>query len=44
LTSTTAALRGANGTGCADTNDNTADFASATPNPRNSAAAAVACP
>lgn len=44
LTNTTAALRGPAGTGCGDTNDNMADFASGAPNPRNSGAAAVACP
>jgi uncharacterized protein len=32
-----------NGGGCADTGDNAADFAAATPNPQNSTAAAQAC-
>lgn len=41
LSNTTAAVR-ADG-GCADTNDNTADFAAATPAPRNSASAAHLC-
>jgi hypothetical protein len=44
LSNTTAALRGPNSTGCTDTDDNTADFASGTPNPRNGAALAVSCP
>jgi hypothetical protein len=30
--------------GCADTNDNKNDFTAGLPTPRNSAAAAVACP
>lgn len=45
LTNTTAALRGPGGTGCTDTDDNTADFASGTPNPRSSTSVApVTCP
>jgi uncharacterized protein len=42
LTNTTAALRG-NG-GCTDTDDNTSDFATGAPNPRNSAAPLNPCP
>src|SRR3546814_4806759 len=41
LSNTTAALR--NGGGCTDTNVNGADFASGTPNPRNSASAPNVC-
>ena len=41
LTNTTAALR--DDDGCTDTDDNAADFASATPAPRNSATAATDC-
>ncbi len=41
LTNTTASLRGASG--CDDADNNAADFASGTPNPRNSAATAFAC-
>jgi Lamin Tail Domain len=41
LSNTTAALRA--GGGCTDTDANPADFASATPTPRNSAAAATSC-
>lgn len=39
---TTAALRAVNG--CTDTDNNSADFAAGTPNPRNSASAANSCP
>ncbi|MGH3055849.1 MAG: lamin tail domain-containing protein, partial [Gaiellaceae bacterium] len=39
---TTAALRDA--AGCSDTNDNTVDFSTAAPTPRNAAASAVVCP
>jgi hypothetical protein len=42
LTNTTAALRG-NG-GCTNTDDNTSDFATGAPNPRNSAAPLNPCP
>ncbi|MDP2276027.1 MAG: lamin tail domain-containing protein [Archangium sp.] len=41
LTSSTAAVRAQSG--CADVNNNGADFATATPSARNSASAAVAC-
>ena len=41
LTNTTANLR--NGSGCTDTDDNAADFADATPAPRNSSTQAVSC-
>lgn len=41
LSATLAALRAANG--CTDTNSNVADFANATPNPRNSASPANSC-
>jgi predicted extracellular nuclease len=41
LSNTTAALR--NGNGCADTDNNSADFTVGTPNPRNSAAALHVC-
>ena len=41
LSNTTADLRGA--AGCTDTDDNTADFASATPDPRNSSSPGSAC-
>jgi hypothetical protein len=41
LTSTTAELRA--GDGCADTDSNSADFATAPPAPRNSATAALGC-
>jgi hypothetical protein len=41
LSSTTAAAR--DGEGCTDTDDNSADFATATPSPRNSSAAAHTC-
>jgi hypothetical protein len=41
LNSTTAAMRA--GSGCADSGDNSADFAGAAPTPRNSAAAAAPC-
>jgi hypothetical protein len=41
LSSTTADLRGGNG--CADTDDNASDFATAAPDPRNASATAAAC-
>lgn len=41
LSATLAAFRAANG--CTDTNSNVADFANATPNPRNSASPANSC-
>ncbi len=41
LTNTTAALRGANG--CTDTGNNSSDFTTGTPDPRNSASAANTC-
>jgi hypothetical protein len=41
LSSTTAAVR--DGSGCADANDNSADFAVSAPTPRNSASGALAC-
>jgi hypothetical protein len=41
LSATSAAVRGAGG--CTDANDNSSDFASATPAPRNSASAASSC-
>jgi predicted extracellular nuclease len=41
LTNTSADLRG--GSGCADTDDNGSDFATATPDPKNSSAAAAPC-
>jgi uncharacterized protein len=42
LSNTTAALRGTHG--CTDTDTNSADFASGTPNPRNTAAPLDPCP
>ncbi len=42
LTNTTAALR--NGNGCVDTNNNSADFTSGTPSPRNTVSPLNACP
>jgi uncharacterized protein len=42
LTNTTAALRG--GDGCTDSDDNSSDFASGAPSPRNSAAPLNPCP
>jgi DNA/RNA endonuclease G (NUC1) len=41
LTNTTAALRA--GSGCTDSNNNASDFASGTPNPRNSSTPAIVC-
>src|SRR5438309_23346 len=41
LSSTKAALR--NNNGCADTNDNSADFTAPSPNPRNSSSALNSC-
>jgi hypothetical protein len=41
LSNTTAALRA--GEGCTDTNNNTADFTAATPNPRNSSSPTHSC-
>ena len=41
LTNTTAALRAGNG--CADTNNNAADFSTGAPTPRNTAVAAATC-
>ena len=41
LTNTTAAIR--NGSGCTDTNNNSANFTVGTPTPRNSSSAAVTC-
>jgi uncharacterized protein len=41
LSATSAAIR--DGGGCTDTNDNSADFSSGTPTPRNASAAANAC-
>lgn len=41
LTNTTAALR--NGNGCMETDSNVADFASGSPNPRNSSTTAIVC-